>query len=451
MHVYASTEYGRSDYTSASVFVGKDVPGRPLNLTANLTDAGVELTWTAPEAGLNGGYFVPADTRYKVERQTSSDMTTIAENLVECSFIDDCADITEPTEISYRVTAYNAQGDGGFISYNQTLVVGPAIKLPFVENFNNVVTGGWYDSYLPENLWSYENSSGYGTNWRYDSGHYSAPDLTGLDGDAEKEEGFAICSHAYNDPGDYDDLISSKITLADAKYPVLTFHYAAIADVDNRLAVICRDGENDNELIDLGIKENSTLETDAVWVKKTLPLADAAGKEINIVFHAYVPENEDPEKEYNLANLYIDGIYLDDYPPVENVTVKQGEEVITLTWDAPCNSTVKADSYDVTVNGNDPVRVTEPEFAITAEPETDYSVTILARYGEIESIPSEEVTFSSLMTGIMSVTAEGVAAVEYIDLNGRKVTAPAEGTLLIKRSTLSDGTQKVEKAIYKTR
>lgn len=186
-----------------------------------------------------------------------------------------------------------------------------------------------------------------------------------------------------------------------------------------------------------------------MWVKKTLPLADAKDKEINLVFHAYLPEDLSEEAEY--GNVFIDGIYLDDYPPVENVTVDNNETAILLTWEAPANSTVTADAYDVTVNGKEAVRVTEPKFEIIPEPNTEYTVTILAHYGDIASVPSEEIKFSNLPTGIVSITAEGVAAVEYFDVNGRKVTSPVEGMLLIKRITLADGEQKAEKVIYKTR
>lgn len=452
LRLYASTEYGTSDYTSVSVFVGKDVPAQPGNLAVTSTGSGVQLTWTAPEESLHGGFFNPSDTRYKVERITAAERKTIATELTECSYIDDCADITAPTEVSYTVTASNQQGEGGYVSYRQSIVVGPAIKLPFVENFNNVIEGDWYTTYLPENLWTSETSSDYGgTNWAYQSSTWSLSDFTGLDGDADKEEGYAYCSHSYSDPGDYDNLISSKINLSEAKCPVLIFHYAAIADVDNRLAVSYRDGETENELADLGINENSTLENDATWVKKTLPLSDAAGKEINLVFHAYVPENDNPEKEINVTNVYIDGIYLDDYPPVDNVTVQNEETGITITWEAPSNSTVTADSYDVTVNGKEAVKVTEPKFEIVPEPDMDYNVTILAHYGEIPSVASEEIKFSSKLSGIMSVTAEGAASVEYFDVNGKKVIAPAEGMLLIKRTTFSSGEQKAEKEIYKNR
>lgn len=451
IRLYASTAYGTSDYTSKSVFVGKDVPASPKDLKAVATDKGVELTWTAPAEGWNGGYFDPAATLYKVERVTSTGTKILAENLADCKYTDGCADITAPTEITYRVTAYNATGEGGTAVCDETLIVGPAISLPFVENFNNVIEGSWYNTYLPENLWSYSSSSGYGTSWDFDGSSYSF-DGTGLDGDAENEEGFAYCSHSYGDPGDYDDIISAKINLADAKCPVLTFHYVTIMGASNRIAVKTRAGETDTDLIDFGINDvadaDATGESNETWAKKTVALKDAAGKEINLVFHAYLPDDSQYE---NQNNVFLDGIYLDDYPPVEKVTVENEETGINLTWEAPANSTVTADAYDVTVNDKEAVRVTEPKFEITPEPDVDYTVTILAHYGDIESVPSEEIKFSSKLSSILSISKDGAASVEYFDMNGRKVAAPAEGMILVKRSTYADGEQKAEKVIYKNR
>lgn len=453
LRLYASTAYGTGSYATASLFVGNDVPGMPTELTATVNGTGVELAWTAPTAGLKGGYIDESATLYKVERVTTTDRTEIARELTECTYTDNCDDITAPTELTYIVTAYNAQGDGGYVQYRPTLVVGPAIQLPFVENFNKVISGPWNDSYVPENLWSMETSEDFGgTNWTYNADTYLLQDFTGVHGDLDAEilDGFASCSHKYNSPGDYDALVSSKINISDAKCPVLTFHYAAIADMSNRLSVRFRAGDEETEIADLGISEEASLEKEAAWVKKVVALESTSEEEINLVFRAYIPENQESE---NLGqhNVYIDGIYLDDYPPVETVTVENETTGITITWEAPSNSTVTADAYDVVVNGKDAVRVTEPKFEITPEPDTDYIVTILAHYGEIASINSEEIKFSSKLSSILSISADGAAFVEYFDVNGRKVTAPEEGMLLIKHSTSTSGERKAEKVIYKNR
>lgn len=447
LHLYASTAYGTGDYSSYTIFVGKDTPAAPTEMIAEIKETGVELSWKAPETGLRGGYIDPAATVYKVERVTSTGRKLLAENINACTFTDDCADINAPTQVSYTVTAVNAEGEGGYVSIDKPIVVGPAITLPFVENFNIAVEDWGYTTYSPENLWTYEGTSSYSTSWGYESSTWKFDSFTGIDGTDETPEGYACCNHSYADKGDYDNLVSSKINLTDAKCPVLAFHYATIMDVANRLKVSYRSGDEDNELIDFAISENAPVEAEVAWAKKTVSLGDAAGKEINLVFHAYIPE----ETELDAHNVYIDGIYLDDYPPVETVTVENEPTGITLTWEAPSNSTVTADAYDVTVNGKEPVRVTEPKFEITPEPDVDYIVTILARYGEIESIPSEEIKFSSKLSSILSITTEGTAKIEYFDVTGRKVTDLEEGMMLIKRSTLSDGTCKSEKLIYKNR
>ncbi|MDE6120821.1 MAG: fibronectin type III domain-containing protein, partial [Muribaculaceae bacterium] len=135
-HISAQTDFGKSDYESYSIYIGIDVPEAPSGLTATETDEGMKLAWTAPEKGNKGGYFEPADTRFKVERITSTDVITLAEDITETEFTDDYAGLTGPTTTTWRITAFNTQGEGGACATDR-YVVGPSCMLPFIEDFNN--------------------------------------------------------------------------------------------------------------------------------------------------------------------------------------------------------------------------------------------------------------------------------------------------------------------------
>ncbi len=431
--LYASTAYGTSDFASHPIYIGEDYPTAPLNVVGALKDGGVELTWEAPAGGSNQGWLDPASVRYIVERaDNGGTWAELARDIAECKYFDTCDDIKVQTEVSYRITSYNTIGEGGY-EYSAYYIVGPANALPFVENFN----AGTEYSKKPSNLWNKESD------WDYSAYDYNMA-LTGIDGNSDNDEGFAYCYHRYSWGNDICRLASCDISLDGAKYPVLTYHYAAIPNLDNNLAVGYRPAEGEDVMLhSFGTSEGAPAEG-YVWIKKIMPIENVEAKTINIVFVASTPADGEFE------NVFIDGIRLDDYPPVEVLDYNRNDGNATVTWTAPSNSTLTADAYDVYVNDAEPVRVTSPEYSFAIEPEGEYSVKVRAHYGDIPSCLSEALMFNGSGTmGIGSAAADSFTAVEYFDVSGRKVAAPAEGMFLIKRSTRADGSQVIEKTIYR--
>lgn len=129
--VVAENAAGEGLRESRSVFVGKDTPGAPLNVT--LTASGDEgtITWAAPTTGAHGTWFDAESMTYTITRHP--DNTVIAENLPGYTYTDKVKSVKG---YSYTVTAYNNEGQGLSATSN-TISFGPNIELPYEVNFTN--------------------------------------------------------------------------------------------------------------------------------------------------------------------------------------------------------------------------------------------------------------------------------------------------------------------------
>lgn len=446
-HVYASTAYGTSDYASAQIYVGEDVPGAPENVAAATTsEGGVSVTWTAPTAGKNSGYLDTASIRYKVARVIGyNSETLLAENLTDCAYTDPCEDLTGPTTLKYKVTAYNTLGDGGYTT-SAEVVAGPAISLPFVENFN---AGSDYYKQA-ENLWT-KDPVGYSSNWSVERYDYSTS-ITGVDGSEDNYDGYASASYRYSSPGTVDRFISSSINFAGAEYPVLTFYTLANATNANHLAVdVRRDGAEDETLVDIA---PNSLYTDGsgdnYWTMVTVPMMSLTDKVASVIFRAYVPEGNTD----NSDNIFLDKIRIDNYPAVKNVVINSGDNQTVLSWDVPSCSTGEASAYKLeifTADGNEEVTASTPEYTMTTVMGENYQVVITPVYGDVEGLATEYAFVGGAGTGVEGISADAAVAVEYLDMAGMRVAQPIDGTLVIKRMVMADGSVKAVKEIYRAK
>ncbi len=445
-HVYASTAYGTSDYASAQIYVGEDVPGAPENVAAAVGEGGVSVTWTAPTAGKNSGYLDTASIRYRVARVIGySSETTLAEDLTECAYTDPCADLTGPTELKYKVTAYNTLGDGGYAT-SAEVVAGPAISLPFVENFN--AGSDYYKE--AENLWT-KDPAGYSSNWGVERYDYSAS-ITGVDGDEDNYDGYAAASFRYASPGTVDRLISSSINFAGAEYPVLSFCTLVNSSNANHLAVDVRcDGAEDETLFDLApnwiYAEGGD---DNFWTMLTVPMMSLSGKVANVIFRAYVPEGNDD----NSDNIFLDKIRIDNYPAVKNMVISSSDNQTVLSWDAPSCSTGEPSAYRLQLLSEDAdenVAVFATEYTMPTVKGENYQAVITPVYGDIDGLATEYAFVGGASTGVEGISADAAVAVEYLDMAGMRVAQPADGTPVIKRMVMADGSVKAVKEIYRAK
>ncbi len=134
-------EDGASDQVEISSYIGIDTPGAVTNLKAvEQADGNVLLTWEAPVAGANGGYFDPSALTYnvKVTNTTTNVTTTLATEQTGLSYTYNTT-AEEPESLNFSVTAVSAKGAGAETK-SGSVIVGPAMSLPFFEGFDNQIS-----------------------------------------------------------------------------------------------------------------------------------------------------------------------------------------------------------------------------------------------------------------------------------------------------------------------
>lgn len=131
---------GGVDSRAISVRVGNDLPGAVGNLTATQGDGSAILTWTAPEAGRNGGLFSPADVKgYKVKRGNTVIATLGADVLTY-------TDVRPFGKYNYTVAAFTDEGDG-VESTIENFTVKPEAWIVMTNGTATLQTGKDYEFY----------------------------------------------------------------------------------------------------------------------------------------------------------------------------------------------------------------------------------------------------------------------------------------------------------------
>lgn len=146
---------GPSAPAEVKVYIGVDTPGKVENVAAvEQADGNVLLTWDAPSAGANNGYFERDQLKYTVivktpgENSWNENSLVLSENQTECSYLYECA-VAEPTKLRFSVKAVTDAG-AGVEANSGYLIVGPSLSLPFTEGFDNKVSDY---SWSAEHMW----------------------------------------------------------------------------------------------------------------------------------------------------------------------------------------------------------------------------------------------------------------------------------------------------------
>lgn len=131
--VACSNDRGEGRITTVrDVFVGSDTPGQVESLIATKTEGEnkINILWSAPTTGANGGWYEPTTLTYTVTRYP--DEKVLATGITK-TFITD-TDFTTLDGYTYGITSYNKQGQGATAT-TQKIVAGPAIELPYTCDF----------------------------------------------------------------------------------------------------------------------------------------------------------------------------------------------------------------------------------------------------------------------------------------------------------------------------
>lgn len=168
--IITENTYGQSKAKSVTKYVGLDTPEACSNvkLDANDDTRNITVTWTAPTAGLNGGYV--GDLKYNVMRYPDS--VSVATGLTETKFTE-TINATELKAYTYGIVAVNGTMKGVEASSNK-VVMGPGIVPPYTnafgknDNFDLMTVIDANNDGSTWELYSYSDGTGY-ARYRYNT------------------------------------------------------------------------------------------------------------------------------------------------------------------------------------------------------------------------------------------------------------------------------------------
>ncbi len=286
--VYASNDFGDAIETTASVFVGFDLPGEPLNVLLKEVDGKAVLTWDAPAAGQNGGYIDTDALTYHI-LFGNDESTVIAMNVAGNSYTFDPMPSNSQYAQRYIVFAVNERGVGYGTSSN-IIVFGTPYELPFNESFS--------DASIHYETWGIiDDDIDYSGVWEVLS-YGTMPSATAQDGDG------GLITFLPQYVGDEAYLYSGKIGIGSAINPVLEFYYFYPNGSTNELVVeASTNGYEFNAIKSIKFAE---LSGSSEWKKATISLTDCITESgyVQIAFRGIAHDG--------LTSIHLDNISVTD-------------------------------------------------------------------------------------------------------------------------------------------
>lgn len=272
-----STDDDYSSRYSVSAYVGYDIPGEVLNLKVENNYPNMKISWEPPTKGSRNGYIDPSKLTYTVVREVGYyyDAVDLATGITETSF-EDVLDLSKMSPVRYKVYATNDVSIGVGL-YTEYFIVGPALSLPFTENFvNGTEANLWtkysdsYDLYISTSI----------SHW----GGRITPFGT-LENSYDEDYGglFMTCEGYEDNTNDsYCTYTSPAIDLSSAKRPALSFYHYVIAREDNNIttSIIIEQGG-----VQTTVKTFTYTEGTDGWSLQIIPLDQFVGKgDIKLIF-----------------------------------------------------------------------------------------------------------------------------------------------------------------------
>lgn len=145
--------------TASVEWVGEDTPMPVGNLTAVASGDNAIVNFTAPTAGVNGGYINLDAITYKIERKSGYSSTVVEEAYSGTLPYTDTG-IAEIGSYTYAVTAISATGGESETVESAAVVAGPAFTTPYEADLSNADEAS---------LFTFINANQDNCEWRYSS------------------------------------------------------------------------------------------------------------------------------------------------------------------------------------------------------------------------------------------------------------------------------------------
>ena len=369
--VRAVTSYGYAEM-SGTCYVGMDLPGAPIDVTAESCAEGALISWKAPEAGQNWGYIDPEAVTYNVYRCWSYGPTgreLLAEGVKELSLTDNGDGLETPLAVRYEVESVNERGVGAsaYSGYDYDIIVGPAYALPFRETFDGGLTCEW----------SLGSTSYYAQWYLATVGEYGSRPVTV---NPQQGRGLIYVDYVYNNPpsGTVNTLTSYKIDMSGADNPCLSFWYYAIPDNDVTISVdySADGGSTFGEATVIRIADGAA--EGAGWRQVRLPLKGMAGSSA-VVLRFSTSYLDAP------SSAMIDDVQVVDYPQVRGLKAEVDSSVMSavLTWSLPEDAPECA-GFVGYIDGEECGEVVSPWTVKELEYDHTYSFQVRPLYEDVE-------------------------------------------------------------------
>lgn len=157
LHSYeiaAVNESGKGIVELTKIFIGEDKPAAITNLNIISETNKAQITWTAPEKGINGGWFDPAKLSYKITRTPGN--VIVAEDHKATSFLDES--IHQLAGYTYTVTAVTEEGEGGSVT-SEEITLGECIFAPWENSLSDEYSGNSWTYISNTNVsWAFQYS-----------------------------------------------------------------------------------------------------------------------------------------------------------------------------------------------------------------------------------------------------------------------------------------------------
>ncbi len=208
-----SEDGSKSVAASVTVFVGIDVPVAIVNPRASsLNDGNISLSWQAPTASVNGGYFNPETLSYTITDLSSGETVTATGTTYTLSLTKG-----EQKVYEYSIAPVTEAGTGEAANFNR-VIMGNAITEAYSESFAGAVASSpWY-----------QDSDEHAFDWIVDNpenDEYSDPDVKGYTIYAQdKDGGDLIVKSLYAYEYETSRYCSPIFSLSQFANPVLTFY-----------------------------------------------------------------------------------------------------------------------------------------------------------------------------------------------------------------------------------